>query len=81
MSVAIKNTKDKVERKLKVVEDKHMDWETFQMSAVYIVGIMSNVAEHQDVGNNTPNREPNNSTANNSITRPWNTQLFSRSIS
>ena len=54
-----------------------MDWETFQMSAVYIVGIMSNVSEHEDVGNNTSNREPNNSTANNSTTRPWNTPNYS----
>ena len=52
MTVAIKSVKDRVKRKLKVVEEKHTEWDTFQESAVYIISTMSDVAEHKEAGNN-----------------------------
>ena len=76
MLAAIRPTKERVSRKMKVVKETHAEWETFQESAVYIVGSMKNVAEYEHGNNNSPNRKHNNPTTNNPTTRPWNTPNF-----
>ena len=43
---------------MKFIDEKHEAWETFQITAIYIVDIMDNVAEYEDLDNNTPHRAP-----------------------
>ena len=60
---------------MKAIEERHEAWDTFQIAAIFIVDIMENVAEYEDLNNDNPPRIPHADT-NQPIARPWNTPNY-----